>query len=571
MSDIIPVEEFFKTSSQPIAQPINQPTTTPIEQPKSQTIPVEQFFAKPAEQQPKSGLIEQLGKRKEQVQNIIESTGVENFGAGTVEQQGLPEAALQVAGKAAATVGDVIGSGVSKILEAPFPQLGGYSISQVAKGLGIVAPQEVKEDAIAASQFAQQVASEYNKNEEQFNKGNPRAGRNLEAIRELAFVVPSVGTQTGREAIAKGVTALGGGAKQLSSKTGEVIRGTETSGLFKPLESVGIDIDSSAIGKLQASLQKEAKVQQDRISNLYAQAEERGRNATIPQQKLLDFADSIEKNARLAVDSDAKSLWNTAAQTIRENATADDIVNTVNDLQTLRRNASKASQKTFAGGELAQLLDEFLEQPNLIQGDTGAVKAWSDAISARREFGQKFEKPAKIAKAVGDGTPETIEQVFIGSAGALDKELANTYKSVVKALPADEKRLGAFQLRQAIVNKWIKNAARATDEPDSISAARMANQIKTFRTENTSMWRAFPEAERKTLTNLEKKLQNVSKRGVLDLVGSAITAMARKSRVASNLEMPRTMKPKTIISIDELLNMARTPKKGGANAKQEAK
>ena len=477
--------------------------------------------------------------------------------------QTLPETVFQLGTQGLGVLGDVVGEGIVSAVQA-LPDV-------------IKEPIATKINEIMSTEAGQSAIEALNQGAEAYGewaKDNPRFAANIEGL--FTFATTTFAAIKGVPPAVKGIAKGRSVIKSVFPRRGEIAK------LFGDISERGLE-GTAAFTKLRTGLQKEAVKQQKKTSTLFKQAVERGQNAFIPDIEINKLAADMASQALKEIDLDARALFNGASRSLKQltkpgkptgilDVTGQPIrrptFNNINEIESLRRSASKASRsleggKRFAGGTIARQLDDFLGKGELITGDKEAVTLWRKAIRNRRLFGQKFENPSTIAKAIKEGTGESVEQAFIGSGGAsLNKELSNVYKDTLKALPDKEKSIGGFLLRQSIVNRWVKNAARATDQPDAISASRMSNQIKNFRTENQSMWKLFPEDERKTLMKLENDLRKVSKAGVLDIISSSFVKIARKFRIAGNIELPRTLKPKTIVTVDELLKLTKAkPKK----------
>lgn len=335
--------------------------------------------------------------------------------------------------------------------------------------------------------------------------------------------------------------------------------------LLSDVAESGID-DVTAFTKVEGALKKEATKQQKKISKLFTAAKEKGKEAVIASDDIAKLSDDLIKDIDDVIDVDGKSLLQSTSKTLAD-LSEGNISNTVNRLQSFRRQASKIVRKDLAGSEGAkkvlEKIDNFLENVE-IQGDPQAVKTWKDAIKARREFGGKFENPKKIAKAINEEeTIESIEREFIGTGPvASKKDLAKTYNETIRALPSKQRKDVAFSLRQSVVNRMIKTAAQASDSKDGISASRLSNQIRNLRRENKSFWDKFTPAEKKTLSKLEADLRKSSDKNGIQIAANALTRFVGRIRQIG-LEAPRTLKPKTIVTVDDLLRMSSTnPKQG---------
>lgn len=331
--------------------------------------------------------------------------------------------------------------------------------------------------------------------------------------------------------------------------------------LFEDIGERGLD-GTQAFSEVQTLLGDEAANLSRRISTTFDDAVERGANTEISKDVISELSEELSREAAQQIDDRAASVLQNSAQRLDDLLTKDSI--TLNDLQSLRRIGSQTSARGgsegFAGGVVKDSIDGALDnafEAGKISGDKEAVQTWKRAIDLRKQFGNKFERAREVAFAVGNETIESVEQKFIGGASPSQaKNAARIYDDVLKALPEGQKEQGGFLLRQSIVNKMIKNAAKRSDDPEGVSATFLANQIKNLRRDNPSLWNKFPDDEKRILNKLQKDLLKQSEGGPLNKIGGALfNLLGRATR--SNLELPRTLRPKTIVDIKELLDLTR--------------
>jgi len=394
--------------------------------------------------------------------------------------------------------------------------------------------------------------------------GAAGAARELDAGPGVQLAAGLAGGILGGVPVAAGPAAAGA-VSSVFRKT----QPNQISALFEDISEGGVDA-AGAFGRLRSELGAEASKLQSEISGtfvdgqkvspgLFDVAKERGQNAFVGQDVVQEFSNAIKQQAKEEFDDDAIKILGNASARLDDLIQAGPI--SLNDLEGLRRAASRISKgggtKGFVGGDIARQIDTVIDAAsasNKITGDQQAVNIWKQAISKRREFGQKFEQPKEIASSIGDDTMETVEKKFLGTGPISSKtELGNIYNNTLKALPEAQRTGAGFLLRQSVVNRMIKRASRTTDE-EGVSANFMANQIRNLRTENKSMWDKFPSDEKVILNRLEKNLKEETKGGPLNIIGKRLfNFLGRASR--SNLELPRTLKPKTIVTVDELLEL----------------
>ena len=512
-----------------------------------------------------TGLMEKLQQR-----------GAAMANAAAMEQTGA-EKAFQMAGQAAGSIGDVAGAA-----------LGG------AAKLGYQAlPQGAQEDlksagtAIAQSPVGQavgQLAQAYGQNWERFAKDSPRAAANLEAAANIGGLLPiSMGTK----ATATGVK----GAANILGESAEAILKDEVvnfpapkaiSPLFEDIAENGID-DLGAFTQLRNTLGEEAARLQEEISGkfvdgqkvepgLFDIAKDRGNNAFLEKISVQNLGDEIAGMAETEIGEAAtllketgkrlKSLSNRPSVYDKVSLTSFRPEVTLNDIEGLRRGLSAVSNEGTAragvAGQLTRKIDDFLAdslKQGSVKGDSATVEVWGNAISKRREFGNKFERPRELSALLQKGadqlSDEVLEQRFVGAGGAaLNKNLSEVYKNTLKALPPEKRADASLRLKQSIVNRMVKNAAQSSDAEGGISAIRMANQIRNFRRDNRSMWNEFSDSEKATLNRLEGKLRKADSKTAMRAVTWALGKIARR-------ELPRTLKPKTIIPTEKLIKMTK--------------
>lgn len=341
--------------------------------------------------------------------------------------------------------------------------------------------------------------------------------------------------------------------------------------LFEDIAERGID-DTGAFSKLREMLGNEAAKLQQEISGtfdgagkkvspgLFDVAKDRGKDLYINKDAVSGLAREFAAKAKDEIDDDATNIFNTAAKRLQGFTAKNDL--NLNDIEGLRRAASQVStvggSKGYAGKTVTRDIDEWLTNSlgkDDVSGDRAAIDIWKQAISKRREFGDKFERPQEIAKALTGKTNEEVENTFIGAGGAaLNKGLSRVYDSTLKALPKDQHQEAGFVLRQSIINRMVKNAAQSSDSGEGLSATRLGNQIRNFKRDNISMWNKFPDGEKRTLNHLEKGLYKTAKGGTINIVYNAVEKLLRRG-LRTNIELPRTLKPKTIVTKDDLLEL----------------
>lgn len=468
------------------------------------------------------------------VANVGASLSNQIFGTQFPEQQQALGQALTAAGlpeprtPTERVVGE-IGQAVTGV--GGLTRLGAQAVPQVAQRLGALARPE----AIAAA------------------TGAAGAG----TARELGAPVPVQ--------IAAGLAAGVGGAS--FANRANTVKAANAP-LFEDISERGID-EVGAFTQLRSDLGNEAANLQQQISGtfkagqkvkpgLFDIAKDKGAAAFISKPAVSDLSKNIRQQALESVDDAERGVLINAADRLDQFSGQTQI--SVNDLETLRRSSTQASARGggvgAAGGSLRRQIDGFLENtPEAISGDKTAVNAWQKAIAKRAEFGRKFEKPKEVAIAITDEPIEVIQQRFLGSGPVSSKrELGRIFEDTVKALPSNQKQSGRFLLKQSIVNQMVRRAAKTVDAEEGISASFMANQVKNLRRENQTVWNKFSDAEKALFNKLEKDLAKEVAGGPINRVAQFMfNFLGRATR--SNLELPRTIRPKTVLTVDELVGL----------------
>lgn len=362
------------------------------------------------------------------------------------------------------------------------------------------------------------------------------------------------GLGTGGQVVAGIAGGFGGaaGARQIMQSIS-----SNPTPLLQDLSTKGID-ELSAFTNVRSEIIKNAARLSQRKNNLYEQAGELGNNLKINRSKLRELPNTIKNVQKEIFDPNGQKTISNIVDSLSDMTQNPNI--DVNDIFTLRRGLSKASKSSDSGvraaaGKARRLVDDFLDQEGVVNGSPKAIRVWKNAIKSQREYSQKFEDVAEIAKAVDDATNEVVEHAFIGSGGAsLNKKLSNIYDSTLKAVPSNKRKLTGFRMKQSIVNRMIKNAAQSVDDEVGVSASRLANQIRNFRRDNKSMWDKFNQQEKGSLVDLEEALRKEMKGGVINRVYEGLQKFI-KGGLGQNIELPRTLKAKTVIDVDDLLEL----------------
>lgn len=163
------------------------------------------------------GLKGQLQERGAYLADIVDAT--------QQGKQSIPEGIAQGVMGQVGAAGDIIGAGLGKLAK------GAYNLLPEA------GQKRISSDIQKFSTMAKPYAQQYQQNLEAYNKENPRAGRNFEAIRELGNVIP-VGVAPGisktaaKEAFSPFESALTALNTKTILPTGAELK-EASSGLFK--------------------------------------------------------------------------------------------------------------------------------------------------------------------------------------------------------------------------------------------------------------------------------------------------------------------------------------------------
>lgn len=407
-----------------------------------------------------------------------------------------------------------------------------------------------------------------------------------------------IAKQAGFGDVGQFVAALmgGGAAGGVASAFRKAPVNPAASTLFEDIRQSGID-QVDAFGRLRDMLGNEAYKMQQQISGtfvggkkvkpgLFDMAIERGDKVFIDDKIVNSLIKDLEVKADKDIDEDARGLYKAAATqlgTLLNKSPQSGKVSSItssnaslNELESLRRSASKLSNnegtKGYVGkdikGSIDTLLDEALETKR-VRGDESAIKLWQQAIRKRREFGDKFERPTEIAKAIERNPArkgellrpdEEVMQAFIGGASPANKRnLSRIYDDTIAALPKEQKEKGQRLLKQSVVNQIVQRAGARLDEPDTVSATFLANEIRALRTGNKSMWDKFDNIEKKDLNRLEASLR---KKGGSQLMPQLLKRFLRRFNL--DTELTRVILPKTRVDVEEIVNTNRYLPKSSA-------
>lgn len=347
--------------------------------------------------------------------------------------------------------------------------------------------------------------------------------------------------------------ALGAAGGKAFNYAGKMMMktGRRFSDLFTDIFEEGFD-ETQAFRQVKTLLGDEAEKAGRIVRKNYEKAKELGEDAFIPESKVSEFISDIANRAGKEIDDDARSALSNIVNRLDDLRQRGGV--TVNEMQSIRRSASRASKRgLYAAGEAARDIDDFIIDA---LPDDNVGKVWKEAIKSRREFAQKFEDPAEIAYALTDEPLEAVEAKFF-SRGTFNPKAARIYDDVVKAVPQDQAEKSGFLMRQSIVNKMIKDAAGKVDDPDGVSGVFLANRISGLRKNNTDLWGKFKPDEQELLNNLEATLRKEAKGGFVNKTAEFLTKFLSRAS-GSNIELPRTIKPKTIYTLDDLMRLTKT-------------
>jgi len=368
-------------------------------------------------------------------------------------------------------------------------------------------------------------------------------------------------------AVARGVRAVG----ELTARGVQAVaqRAPEVSPIARQLlgqvrEGVS---DIPLIGEVQDVLKRQASNLQDQFGTLFTKAQEKGRSAFVKTDDVSgEVLGPLNRILGETIDDDVRALTGNAVNRIQELVDAGPI--TVNSLQGIRRAATKASvgggSKGRAAGEIVGVIDDFMDsafQRNAVTGPKAGIALWKQAISKRREFGSRFEKPALTSKAIGEGeTPEGIGSIFLGSGSpGRAKNAAKIFDETVKSA-GEEGADVTNLLKQSVVSRMFRVATRSSQEAtggtidDLIWMRGLANEISSLRRNNKSLFGKFSEDERKALNKLEKDLRKAETGGPINRVGNFVLKILTNNPLLRR-QLPTTFAPQQLVTVDDVVRM----------------
>lgn len=328
----------------------------------------------------------------------------------------------------------------------------------------------------------------------------------------------------------------------------------EAAPLMRDIEKRGLE-ESRSIGVLGSRLKKKAENEYSRNNQQFEVAKVSGRDAFVDEKDVKALENSFRKSASLETSAQSRADLLTTANNIRDKVNSGIV--TVNDLQEIRRSAQK--NKSYIGRDIRTSIDDTLATAGIIKGDPKSVELWDAALKGRKAWGDKYERPVEIASALEKGkTVEEVEAALLGSSLNISsaKGIAGTYDDVLKTATSDKmKDTYGFMMRQSIVNKMVKTAARNKDS-EKIGGKLMANQIKNLRVDNSSLWNKFTVSEKGMLRKLEKDLRKAAEGGWIARTATTIGSFLNR-KVGANIQAPQYLRPSGDVSIDALLEMTR--------------
>ncbi len=485
----------------------------------------------------------------------LRAEGKRNIGLGA-------RATLQAAATPVTLIGDLTTMGLNK-LTGQQTKLPSQVVSEGLTAIGLPEPKTVGERITSAAieggtgggLIAKGVKYAANKAPALIQRFTGGIGAETAAGTGAATAAQTTGEITDNPLARIGAAIFGGSATGKAASKIAPAKGV-TPDLLSDVKESGVD-EVAAFGNVRSEIKNEATKQRKFVNESFERAKTEGKNAFVEPTELQKFSQDLRSGVKNEIDREGKQLITDTADTIDLIAKTGD---NLNEIQSLRRSASRISSKgspqSYAAGQVVKKIDEFLDSAK-IQGDPNSAKLWKEAIGKSRQYFSKFEDPAKIAKAIdSDETLETIEKSFLGTGPiSSQKDLAKTYRETLNAVDSEKAKDVGFALRQSALNRIIKDAARASDSGEGLSAARMSNSIRNLRRENKSFWDEFTPAEQQILTKLEDDLRKETQGGLINKVYGATEKILRRG-LRSNVELPRTLKPKTIITIEDLLELS---------------
>lgn len=372
----------------------------------------------PQEAKPQSGgFFQQQRQRGAELANIINA---QRTGGQTI-----PETAWQMTGHTIGTAADVVGAGIGKGLE-----LGYKALPEGAQQAVSSAGEYISESPVG--QKVGELAGEYEANLQRFNEMYPRAGRNLQAMREMSNIIPLSAAP-----VRKGATVV-------AKKSGQALKNVGTDVATAPIKG-GAAVVKGAAPMTEEARQGLSSAARSKANKYYSAVRESG----------AEFKPDTVKNLVNKIDTElaARGRLNPALHG-----------KTIAILDDLRKDIQEGILDPARLDENRKLLSRVKKG---LEGaeDYGTAQA---AVRVINEF-EKGLKPSDFTK----GSPEVMKQLLAGRAASAKAMKLDRVSDIIKQADGDpnkiksaltrfvnkEKNLRGFT--QAEV-KALKDAARNT-------------------------------------------------------------------------------------------------------------
>lgn len=322
------------------------------------------------------------------------------------------------------------------------------------------------------------------------------------------------------------------------------------SDIFSNLDNYGLqqNIANERVGEI---LGNEAKRQSRKINVLYGRAKAQGQNIQINTDDAFDLSNSLARHIKSTIPQATKDALSNVKANLDDLLENNQFI-TVNDLETIRNQASVAS--AGKGGapamEFAKEIDDFVSKAD---NTTGSV--WKRAIAARRSFAEKFEEPKVIANILNSESPDEISQyIWAEARGAGGKGKGNV-KKILNAVRPEDRESAKTVIKQSLIDKMLKQASANTVETKGgIDIDQVSKAVKFIKDRRNDLWGIFTPDEQRMLENITSS--SIKNDDVISKIGKLLYKITHKV-ATKNIELPSTLKPKNIYSLEDVIAMAR--------------
>ena len=357
---------------------------------------------------PKEGFFARTGREFTEAQQARGAQLADVFTGAGAEEQTIPETLLQVAGTEIGAAGDIAGQAIAETAKAGFAALP----EEAQQGLSKLGTQFLQSSVGQAGIQALQSGAEAF---EAFEKENPRAGRNIRSVVNVALFATPIkgvsgatlarkGVERGAEAFGEVVPGVAGGVARGAEAVGEGVVGA---GEAVSRLATGIDADKLLANRISATdaTQALAELKSGKISVLADVAGDEIQGFTRAVGKVSGGARNIVSNAlegrsQGAVDRVITSLS-------KDISNVDAYFGNLDDIAKAR---SSVARPLYAKAyEEAASIDR--PRLNKLLQDQRIITALDDA---KANLGVRLEAPANSLEAL-DGAKKSLDDI-IGTA-----------------------------------------------------------------------------------------------------------------------------------------------------------